>query len=447
MSHQDVATAPAVFRPAEEGLPSDDPFTAVSYHFGMLLGVDDFETERSYHRGRECLHQAWLHGPGVVWGLGVSLDFVHHEVHVARGLALDGAGRNLHLDADACLDPAAWFAAHESEVTNTAPAAGEVIFEAHVTASFATCLTRPVPALAEPCAGAQVETAYSRVWETIDLQLVPGPPPGPLDHYRRVRILLGLLTPATDPASGTKASDKAAADARADVLATPAGTRAEAAMAAFRAMANADATDLAPPGGDGPRVLTPGDPSLPVVLAHITDMTLERDGDALRLASGTVDMLARRSHVATATIQELAVAAMLAVPNAAPVVPEPTPVPEPDLPPAPEPEQEPEAVLGVKVDGNLLVVALGVRLDRRSVNPAAVAVSTLTDDGWTEVKLKDKPTFTVDPSELTLALEQDLTAPWLLVVRGTGPFPLLDEKLRPFGGGEDFVHIEKESNQ
>ena len=431
MSYSGVATNAAAFYPADESAGADDPFTAVNYHFGMLLGVDDFEAEFAYHRGHERLHQAWLHGSGVVWGLGVGLDFTRHEIRVARGLALDGAGRSLHLDADACLDPAAWYATHHSEVTNTGPTDGDVVFEAHVTASFASCLTRPVPALAEPCAGADVETAYSRVWETIDLQLVPGAPPEPLDRYRRVRILLGLLPPVE--AGDTKKTDDDAAAARKNVLAEPAATRRNVAIAAFRDMANADAAQLAPPpGDDGPRVLTPDDPSAPVVLAHITGLTLARSGETLSFTGGTVDLLARRSHVATATIQELAVAALLAAP-------------EPPAPPVdPTPPPAAAGVQGTKLDGKVVVVELTGPLDKRSVGADGFAVAMLTDDGWHDIALAAPPAYTAEPPTVSLTLKEAPAAPWLLAVRGSGPHPLLDEKLRPLGGGEDFVHIESE---
>ena len=70
MSHPDVIADPSEFRCDGDDLIADDPYTALHFHFGMLLGVDDFETEQAYHRAKHCLHQAWMHGPGVVWGRG-----------------------------------------------------------------------------------------------------------------------------------------------------------------------------------------------------------------------------------------------------------------------------------------------------------------------------------------------------------------------------------------
>ncbi|MBV9110497.1 MAG: hypothetical protein JO306_13890, partial [Gemmatimonadetes bacterium] len=143
------------------GLLPASPFYAPRYHFGMLLGVDDFETEQAYHRGKGRLHNAWLHGEGVVWGLAVDLPAagakLRGEIRVNPGLALDAAGRELHLDAAACVDVAAWYQAHaqdaEMGAVATVAANGAVtISAAHVVARFSACAARPVPSIAEPCA-------------------------------------------------------------------------------------------------------------------------------------------------------------------------------------------------------------------------------------------------------------------------------------------------------
>src|SRR5690349_7074639 len=116
------------------------PYLGLNYHFGMLLGVDDFGTEQAYHRGKMRLHNAWLHRDGVVWGLKVELDTEHGEVRVLPGLALDGAGHELHLEADACVNVGAWFEKHKDddgfEVTESD---GEFTFDAHVTISHRAC--------------------------------------------------------------------------------------------------------------------------------------------------------------------------------------------------------------------------------------------------------------------------------------------------------------------
>src|SRR5437763_4151095 len=207
----DVASG---FVPVEEGdklLPLS-PFYSLSYHFGMLLGVDDFETEQAYHRAKMRLHNAWLHREGVVWGLDVQLDTARGEVRVLKGLALDAAGHELHLEGDACVNVGQWFAAHRddadfdpdktettgtTDTTNTIGAtvatATGVRFNAYVCVRFKACLTRQVPAMLEPCDNASGNgTAYSRVFETVEILLRPGRAPSKTHPYHRLRLLFGL---------------------------------------------------------------------------------------------------------------------------------------------------------------------------------------------------------------------------------------------------------------
>src|SRR4051794_1224308 len=168
----------------------DSPFLALYYQFGMLLGVDDFLIEQQYHSGKMRLHNAWLHRAGVVHGYDVQLDLQHGEIRVTAGLALDAAGNELHLEADACVNVAEWYAKHKSDADFAEIAPG--VFDAHVEISFKACLTRQIPALIDPCDGATAGTAYSRIFETVEIRLLPGkakPPPLP---YHRLRVLLGL---------------------------------------------------------------------------------------------------------------------------------------------------------------------------------------------------------------------------------------------------------------
>src|ERR1700688_1186653 len=177
---------------AEDGLLPVNPFNALQFHFGMLLGVDDLETGQAYPRGKVRLHNAWLHREGVVWGLNVAFNS-RNELAVAPGLALDAAGHELHLDRQACMDVGLWYAAHKDDPGFTfADSGGGKKVSVHVVAKFKACLTRPVPAMVEPCAGAQTDTAYSRVFETVELLLRPGLSQ-PKDHgYHRLRVLFQI---------------------------------------------------------------------------------------------------------------------------------------------------------------------------------------------------------------------------------------------------------------
>lgn len=186
-------------------LPRDllavEPFTTLRFHFGMLLGVDDFEGLAANPRGKLRLHNAWLHKRGVVWGYGVSVND-QREVEVRPGLAMDGRGRELYQDRLMCLDVGAWYQRRGGPVRDeTVEAGGAHRFSAYVTASYSNCLTRPVPAVVEPCDGQGIDTAYSRVSETVVLSLEPGRAPEPstaLTAYPHVAVLLSLAAPAGD---------------------------------------------------------------------------------------------------------------------------------------------------------------------------------------------------------------------------------------------------------
>ena len=68
----------------------------VRYFFGKLLTVDDFQEEQSYFLNRLRRHNRFLHGWGVVSGLGVSVSKAN-EVVVSAGLAIDCAGNEIAL--------------------------------------------------------------------------------------------------------------------------------------------------------------------------------------------------------------------------------------------------------------------------------------------------------------------------------------------------------------
>ncbi|MBA3440954.1 MAG: hypothetical protein H0T92_13900, partial [Pyrinomonadaceae bacterium] len=159
-STPDMASCFRSFEERSELLPLS-PFYALSYHFGMLLGVDDFETEQAYHRAKMRLHNSWLHREGVIWGFDVRLEQASGEVRVLPGLAVDPAGRELHLETDACVNVGQWFEAHRRDPDFTVTEIENGFqFDAHVVIRFKACLTRQVPALMEPCAESGSDTAY-----------------------------------------------------------------------------------------------------------------------------------------------------------------------------------------------------------------------------------------------------------------------------------------------
>lgn len=493
------------------GVLPANPFLALRYHFGMLLGVDDFETEQAYHRGKIRLHNAWLHRQGVVWGFDVALPerpdepgTLVGEVRVEPGLAFDAAGHGLHLETAACMDVGAWFEEHqedaELEVEETE---NGIRFDAHVVVRFRACLTRPVPALSEPCEGAAADTAYSRSIETVEILMRPGRAPPREAPYHRLRLLFRLEEPHLDDDDDPLPADQEVLDARASILALATEEQPAAYLEAFRRFAALDQIDLEPetaPEG-GSHVFPMGD-SPPVVLAELTDIELERVDERWILVSAELDRTVRPAHVATATIQELLCGPLFAL--AAPPDEDDEEPEEPDEDGEEEPEdggeepeddeeepedgeeaaasefgpvtgpatpgEEPEDRVAAAVEdangprvepGTITVTGrkIQLRVDRPlssgSVHAAAFVVSSYDrTDGWQAVDIelvrynRGRQLITI---RLAAAPPHDLLR---ITARGTGDRPLIGTDLVPLAGsvagpasgphdGRDFVFMLK----
>lgn len=408
---------------ADQILPAD-PFTALQFHFGMLLGVDDLETLAANPRGKAWLHNAWLHREGVVWGFGVTVDTTVGEVRVAPGLALDAMGRELHLDAAACVNLGAWFEAHKGDFDPPiAPAPdGSVTFDAHVVARYRACLSRQVPAISDPCGANAGDTAYSRALETVELLLEPlASTPKPLP-YHRLRLLFDLDAPIV--VNGTTDPGDAAIVARRDDIRTnhPPEDQPGLYLAAFREYAALDTIELAPAtAADGTATIFPEDSTTEVLLADVLGVKLLPAPGASppwTLAAApapTVITKVRPSHVATATIQELLNGPLFG----------------------------PGGGGGGTTDaGGPRVIPGSVQLaaDKRSVTfkvtgplaPASVDAAPFTvtcfdeTDGWSNLDILNAQVSGAGADTVTVALKEGPSGSIVrLVVRGRGPAPVL----------------------
>ncbi len=411
-----------------------NPYTALQYHFGMLLGVDDLETAQGYPRGKIRLHNAWLHREGVVWGFDVGVN-KRRELTVQPGLALDGAGHEIHLDVTACVDLGKWYEKHkdDKDFTFSDHRGGEKTFDAHVVARFRACLGRPVPAIADPCAGSEVDTAFSRVSETIELLLRPGRAPAKDLGYHRLRILFSLEDDAP-----RYSEVKTRRDA---ILALAPEKQPRAYLDAFREFAALDEIDLAPQADAAGDVssLFPEDPT-EVVLADVVGIHVRAATGAGATGWVIADPLpvpnvrVRRSHVATSTIQELLCGPLFAAASS----------------PAPERPQEPTTP-GETEDTGPRVIPESARITSRrrigmnltapadpaSVTQAQFSVTAYTsEDGWSTLDIAD---VKLDAAGTTVVVDlKDLIASGRLVrliARGTGPQPILGTDLVPLAGG------------
>lgn len=399
-----------------------DPYRSLRPSFGMLVGVNDFETIDAYHRGKMWLHNAWLHGGGVVWGLDVQVDLSHGEIRVLPGLAVDRAGRELHLEHDACLDVGRWYQEnsqredlHATHPNNNSDVA---LFDAYVAARFKSCLTRPVPALSEPCEGASAVTSYSRVFETIELLLLPQPQEAPApdpEMYHRLRLLFGLDEPKIKDGMVDEEDKKIVND-----LATIKQPREL--LAAFRRLAALDATKLHPPvAGEGEEAgLFPAVDPTAVVLANLTGLRVERMGTRWKLTAGAVDTTVRPSLLPTLTIQELLCGRGLSLGGEGPA--ENTPSPS-DVPAdAGGPRVDPA---NVALAARVITVAFDRETAAASVKEPGLSVFSFeVNEGWRKENIQ----VAFDPATnvATITLMDPPRGDRLrLILRGTGESPVL----------------------
>lgn len=440
-----------------------DPFRSLLVHFGMLLGVDDFQTVDAYHRGKMWLHSAWLHREGAIWGLGVDLNHSRNEIRAAPGLALDGRGREMFLAADACLNIAAWYAAHKGEPDLAAVVEksedGTVRFDSHVTIRFKGCLARQVPAMNAPCDGSGTTTAYSRVVETVELDLHPGlAVPDAQKEFHLLRLLFGL-DEAVEKEGHVIARDQEVLDARAEILALPAAEQPAAYLEAFNRFAVLDEMKMEPAHKEDRDVfcLFPKTEPAALVLANIIGITLTPDGETYSLSGGEVDNTVRRVLLPTAEIQELLCGPICRCthpPQAAggeteggetPSISSEAPVRD-----AGGPRIDPKVTI---VGETITFTTIGAPLLKASVEARGVSVTSFDlKDGWIQETV-DSVDYDVTTKTVTVALQNapggDLVR---LIVKGTGAYPFLDRNRIPLAGsvggrpgtttnGNDFVSM------
>jgi hypothetical protein len=437
----DLATNLATDDGDSELLPLS-PFSSLNYHFGMLLGVNDFETEQGYPRGKMWLHNAWLHRDGVVWGFGVTVDDARGEIRVKPGLALDAAGHELHLDAEYCINVGEWFDKHEKDPGFNLVPGG---FEAHVVICFRACLNRQVPSLMEPCDNGGTGTAYSRVSETLEILLLPNKAAERVYPYHRLRLMFGLdeaktleqtkldeLKKKESEAAGNTPDDQALLDAvnrdqavldevkRIKVL-TAAQQPAEW-LKAFHRFAALDEIDLQPATSkDGARrLLFPGREDDCVVLADIAELKLTRNDNRWLLSGGKVDTSVRPAHVATTTIQDLLCGRLLAAPE---------PQPGADN----GPRIDPRSI--VFLTAKAIMFTVDKELHDLSVEPPAFSVSCFDPEkGWQKARVNAASYGGGETKTVVLDLDVAVSGRVRLIVFGTGPTPLLGADLVPFAG-------------
>lgn len=207
------------FSPVELGndpAAPGDPFLRTRYHYGMLLGADDFTVDQKHHILRHRLHQALLHGHGTVSGLRVTRYTADagaiEELRIRPGLAIDVQGRDLYVAKELCLDvvplsDAAWASFEQVDPADALPFLqdpaddGTGVRRAYVVLQYVACQAQPVPAVTPPCGDPSESFAYSRIVDSYRADLVAEAPALPwylqdqVPGSPYVPALAGMLVP------------------------------------------------------------------------------------------------------------------------------------------------------------------------------------------------------------------------------------------------------------
>lgn len=248
---------------------------------------------------------------------------------------------------------------------------------------------------------------YSRVVETVKLELRPGPCCLPAEVYHRVRVLLGL----DDVYDGDQAGEEAQAAAM-EAASAPPSQRAKELLRQFRRMAALDEMDLRPPVRDGEPCLSLF-PALEecagVVLADV-QIDVKEEGGCVEITDVRFDPCSRRALLPTATIQELTCG----------VAP---------------------ALLGVGLNGDtggprVIRESISLTDDGRTLSfnlteplipgsvKRAIAITSLSSRGWVD---EDIDSVRYDAAEVAVIVnlaDRPINEVVRLIVRGTGETPV-----------------------
>jgi hypothetical protein len=386
----------------------DNPACAIHYHFGMLLGVDDFRTEQGFHVGRLRRHQRALHGAGVVHGFAVTFDPALAEVRVGAGYAIDPHGRDLDMPADQCLGLPAWWLKHRLDDDFAGVAdPDDVRFDADVQLCYTGCLSRPVPAIADLCAGGSADIAYSRICESSLLKLVvrrrdtvAAPAPG----YHLLRVLLGLERARADDANDAWLLAELAA-----LAALPDAARPAAGATLWQHAAARAAAATAPGDGQDDCLTIASLTGIHIFLDHADPAQ-----DVWRATVDAIDIDERATLLPTRVLQDAWQTWPGSLTRAA--------------------GAGPRVQAAGRIDTAITLV-FDQPLAPASVTAAAFGVTAFdASAGWTTLTFADPPGYDDGARTVTLTLDAVPTATRIrITVHGSGATPLLGADFTPAG--------------
>lgn len=155
----------------------------VKYFPRQLLTADDMVTDQDYFRQKLRRHNRFLHGWGVVCGLGVTAAPTQQEpwrVKIDSGCALGPYGDEIYvaepvfLDLARCGPGAVTDPCEPDRLRTDVSTTGGRLF---VAIKYAECVARPVRAMPAGCACEEMACEYSRIRDSFQIECLTELPP------------------------------------------------------------------------------------------------------------------------------------------------------------------------------------------------------------------------------------------------------------------------------
>lgn len=156
------------------GSTSQGALERVKYFQRQLLTVDDMVTDQDYFREKLRRHNRYLHGWGIVCGLGVEpapTAEAPWRVAITPGYALGPFGDEIYVGEIVYLDLARCAAGDHTDpcdpgaYTSSAAAAGKQIY---VAIRYAECFAKPVRSMPGGCGCEDTPCEYSRIRDSFE---------------------------------------------------------------------------------------------------------------------------------------------------------------------------------------------------------------------------------------------------------------------------------------
>jgi hypothetical protein len=152
-----------------------EPFVKNNYFTGKLMGASDFIAETHFHQEKMRLHQARLHGWGVVCGLEVlqhpNADCRKRYVRIEAGSAVDCCGHDILVPEEEILDLLSY-----KQVAALAKENPAHLHALGICVRFIECPVENVPVLYDDCGCDDNGCAPNRILESYAFDVTVDPP-------------------------------------------------------------------------------------------------------------------------------------------------------------------------------------------------------------------------------------------------------------------------------